>query len=518
MALFPRSSGILLHPTSLPGRYGIGDLGEYAYRFVDWLEAHGQSVWQVLPLGPTSYGDSPYQTLSAFAGNPNLISLDKLVNDGWLREDELAEVPPFPEDHVDYGWIIGYHNDRLHLAYLRFRDDDSAAHRQAFMSFCEDNAHWLDDFALFIALKASNDLRPWTEWPEKEALRDKRTMTRAQKDHADRIQEEKFRQWVFFKQWYELKYYANHKQIRLFGDIPIFVAHDSADVWANRDDYYLDEHGNPTVIAGVPPDYFSPTGQRWGNPLYRWDRMKKNGYRWWISRFQSTLSLVDYIRIDHFRGFEGYWEIPAEEATAVKGEWKPGPGQHFFGVIKQELGELPIIAEDLGVITEEVEAMRDNFNLPGMKVLQFAWSDPQNPFLPHQHPTNSIVYSGTHDNNTTVGWWNHEANDHEKHFMRDYLARDVHEINWTLMRLGMMSSAHTFIAPLQDVLGLGPEGRMNTPGQPAGNWTWRFRPDALDNPGKDRLAHLTWLYQRRPDQQAREYGDASMRNREPGQS
>lgn len=507
--LFPRSSGILLHPTSLPGRYGIGDLGATAYRFVDWLVTHGQSVWQMLPLGPTSYGDSPYQTLSAFAGNPNLISLDKLKDDGWLSDTDLKDAPDFPVAHVDYGWVIDYHDSLLKLAFERFKDD--TAQRNAFDNWCDDNAHWLDDFALFVSLKNDNGLRPWVEWPEDVALYKKKAITKARKDYADAILEQKFRQWVFFKQWMELKYYANRHGVRLFGDIPIFVAHDSADVWANQDDYYLDETGRQTVVAGVPPDYFSVTGQRWGNPLYKWDKMKARGYTWWISRFQASLQLVDYIRIDHFRGFDAYWEIPADEPTAVKGQWLPGPGADLFETVEKELGRLPIIAEDLGVITKTVEELRDQFNLPGMKVLQFAWSDPKNVFLPHNHGTNAVVYTGTHDNNTTIGWWLNETDEYTRNFMQTYLEREIHEINWQMIRLAMMSTAHTAIIPMQDVLNLGPEARMNTPGIESGNWTWRFTEEAFDHDGKDRLAHLTGLYMRRPDQQEREYGDTAVR-------
>ncbi len=514
MALFPRSSGVLLHPTSLPGRYGIGDLGEWAYRFVDWLEANSQTVWQVLPLGPTGYGDSPYQTLSAFAGNPILISLDKLIGDGWLTADDLADCPDFPADHVDYGWVIDYHNRKLDLAYERFEAQGTPEQRAAFEEWCAANDYWLADYALFVAIKQSRGGRPWVEWPRELTLRDPAALDAARADLASRIAAHRFRQWVFHKQWYELKAYANAKGIRLFGDIPIFVAHDSADVWANRDEYYLDENGHPTVIAGVPPDYFSPTGQRWGNPLYRWDVMQASGYQWWISRFQASLGLVDYIRIDHFRGFDAYWEIPASEETAVNGQWVPGPGAAFFEVVKGVLGELPIIAEDLGVITESVERLRDSFNLPGMKVLQFAWSDPQNVFLPHNHVPNCVVYSGTHDNNTTIGWWNTETDDRTRQFISQYLDREVHDPAWTLMRVGMGSVAHTFIMTMQDVLSLGAEARMNTPGNPSGNWTWRFTPEMLETRANDRLRDLTWLFQRAPEQQERVYGDIAMRSSE----
>lgn len=511
MALFPRSSGILLHPTSLPGQYGIGDLGDSAYRFVDWLEANGQSIWQVLPLGPTSYGDSPYQTLSAFAGNPNLISLDKLVGEGLLSESDLADVPDFPVDHVDYGWIIPYHNEKLGIAYKNFVKSKDKKQIEAFNKFVADNQYWLEDFAIFVALKNQHDLRPWVEWDSKLALRDEKALAAAVEKYDDEINEQKFRQWLFYKQWYAIKYYANNKGIRLFGDLPIFVAHDSSDVWANQGKYFLDDTGNPTVIAGVPPDYFSPTGQRWGNPLYRWDVMKADNYSWWIERFKAILSLVDYIRIDHFRGFEAYWEIPAEEETAINGEWIKGPAQHFFQAIKDELGELPVIAEDLGVITEGVEKLRDGFNLPGMKVLQFAWGEPTNPFLPHNHSVNSVVYTGTHDNNTTLGWWQNEVDEGTVNFMKDYLGQDIHDIVWTMARVGMRSSGHTFIMPMQDVLGLGSEARMNTPGQPAGNWTWRFTDDAFDHPGRDALIHITYLFQRHPSQQEKVYGDAAVK-------
>jgi len=510
--LFPRSSGILLHPTSLPGRYGIGDLGEYAYRFVDWLKAQGQSIWQILPLGPTSYGDSPYQTLSAFAGNPNLISLDKLKGDGLLGDDDLADVPEFPNERVDYGWIIPWHDEKLSIAFQNFQSSAGEKQHKAFEGFVDEQSDWLEDFALFNALKKHYGGKPWTEWPDKDiALYRTKAIENARKDQAKAIEEQRFRQWLFYKQWYELKYYAHTHNVRLFGDIPIFVAHDSADVWANQSDYYLDKSGHPTVIAGVPPDYFSPTGQRWGNPLYRWDVMKERGYTWWLRRFKAILSLVDYIRIDHFRGFEAYWEIPASEATAINGEWKRGPGADFFQKMKDELGDLPIIAEDLGVITEGVEKLRDDFGLPGMKVLQFAWSDSTNPFLPHNHSVNCIVYSGTHDNNTTIGWWFSEVSEDARNFMQTYLEREVREINWRLMQVAMMSSAHTAIFPMQDVLNLGSRARMNTPGKEQGNWTWRFTAQDFEHEGKNRLAHFTWLYQRHPEQQAKTYGDAATR-------
>lgn len=510
MIRLARSSGILLHPTSLPGRYGIGDLGAAARRFVDWLEAQGQSIWQVLPLGPTSYGDSPYQTLSAFAGNPNLISLDSLVMDGLLAAADLADSPAFPDDRVDFGRVIPFHNQKLALACHNFVSSARPALKQEFAVFVEANRYWLEDFALFAALKQAHELRPWVEWESDLSRRGSQAIAKASQAYASEIEEEKFRQWLFYRQWTALRTYARGKGIRLFGDLPIFVAHDSADVWANQREYFLDERGRPTAVAGVPPDYFSPTGQRWGNPLYRWEAMRASGYSWWIERFKALLSLVDYIRIDHFRGFEAYWEIPASEKTAIRGQWVEGPGLPFFQAIKRALGSLPLIAEDLGVITPGVEKLRDALGLPGMKVLQFAWSDPMNPFLPHNHRVNCIVYTGTHDNNTTRGWWETEMDAPAREFVKDYLGQAIDDIVWTLARVGMRSSAQTFIMPMQDVLGLGGEGRMNTPGNPAGNWTWRFGEDAFEHRGKDTLAHITRLFQRHPQQQQRFYGDAAV--------
>ncbi len=501
MIALPRSSGILLHPSSLPGNYGIGDLGDAAHRFVDWLEAQGQSIWQVLPLGPTSYGDSPYQTLSAFAGNPNLISLDKLVEDGLLEKGDLKDVPPFPRERIDFGWIIPYHNQKLALAQRNFAAGASPQMKDEYEAFVNENSAWLDDFALFAALKRQHKLRPWVEWERSLLRREQSALAGAIKRCEGQINLERFRQWLFFHQWSALKTYANSKGIKLIGDLPIFVAHDSADVWANQQEYFLDELGKPTVVAGVPPDYFSPTGQRWGNPLYRWDVMADEGYQWWIRRIDALLRLVDFIRVDHFRGFEAYWEIPASEATAIKGEWQAGPGAAFFRALEKALGDLPIIAEDLGLITPGVEKLRDDFGLPGMKVLHFAFSDPANPFLPHNHRQNCIVYTGTHDNNTTRGWWDSELDDGARGFVKEYLGHDVHDIVWTLARVGMRSPAQAFVMPMQDVLGLAADARMNKPGTAAGNWTWRFTEAAYTQPSQDSLRHFTWLYQRHAKQQ-----------------
>lgn len=499
---FPRSSGILLHPTSLPGRYGIGDLGEWAFQFVDWLAEAGQSYWQILPLGPTSYGDSPYQTLSAFAGNPLLISLDKLVEAGWLTEADLATVPDFPVYLVDFGPVIQYHQAMLDKAYQGFKARATAADKKAFAEWCRSQAGWLDDYALFAALKDANGGRPWPEWPEGVALRDPKALAEAGKTHADAIEARRFNQWQFSIQWLAVKAYANGKGIRLIGDIPIFIAHDSSDVWANRDGFYLDAKGNPTVVAGVPPDYFSETGQRWGNPLYRWDQMKAGGYRWWIARIKAVLEQVDIARVDHFRGFAGYWEIPATEKTAVIGRWVPGPGKDLFEVIQRELGDLPIIAEDLGLITPDVVELRDAFNLPGMRILQFAWGGAakENHFLPHNFIQNCVVYTGTHDNNTTLGWWlGGEADEGSRRYMTDYVGHAIQEPHWEMIRLGMMSVANTFVMPLQDIFGFGEDTRMNTPGRESGNWGWRFSPEWLKNDVRHRLAHLTRTFARWPD-------------------
>ncbi len=503
--IFPRSSGILLHPTSLPGRYGIGDLGEMAFRVVDFLAATGQTLWQVLPLGPTSYGDSPYQALSAFAGNPLLISFDKLMSAGWLTPEDLANVPQFSPYLVEYGPVINYHNHLLNLAYQRFEANGSPEQKGQFSDWQSRNVGWLDDFVTFMALKDANGGKPWVEWPEGEALREPDAMAAARQTHVRRIAEHTFRQWLFGMQWQELKAYAGSKGVRLVGDIPIFVAHDSSDVWANRDLFSLDEKGYPTFIAGVPPDYFSATGQRWGNPLYRWDVMASNGYQWWSRRFQAALALVDIIRIDHFRGFEAYWEVPASEETAINGRWVEGPGAHFFDTVRQALGELPIIAEDLGVITPGVEALRDSYGLPGMKVLQFAFTETceDTPYLPHNYVINCVVYTGTHDNNTTLGWWQ-EASPELRHCVKRYIGHISGKPHWDLIRLAMMSVAHTAIFPLQDIFGFGSDTRMNMPGIGSGNWAWRFTPEWLESQGRDRLASLTKLYGRWPEPPAEE--------------
>ncbi len=507
--LFPRSSGIILHPTSLPGGQGIGDLGAAARRFADWLQEAGQSVWQVLPLGPTSFGDSPYQTLSALAGNPLLISLDALVATGWLEADDLSDTPGGEPDRVDFGRVIPWKNAKLDLAWRRFAADASADDRHAWQRWVREEGEWLADFTLFVALKEDQGGKPWVEWPPVLAKRDRAALAEARTRLDDRIDAHAFRQWLFHRQWQELRAYCAAHDIRLLGDLPIFVAHDSCDVWARPDLFHLDPQGRPTVVAGVPPDYFSATGQLWGNPLYDWRAMADEDYAWWVKRVSACLRQTDVVRIDHFRGFDAYWEIPASAPTAVSGRWVAGPGSDFFAALQRQLGGLPIVAEDLGVITESVEDLRDTFALPGMKVLQFAWSGPKSPFQPHNYPSNCIVYTGTHDNDPTVAWWHDAADEDTRRAVRDYVGGQVHEEpHWTFIRLAMQSVAHTCMIPLQDVLGLGQEGRMNRPGAAGGNWSWRMQDHAFTSPARNHLGHLTWLYRRRPDQRTSLYDDA----------
>ncbi len=494
---FERSSGVLLHITSLPGSYGIGDLGPAARRFVDFLREAGCSVWQVLPLGPTGFGDSPYQTFSAFAGNPYLISPEDLVVEGLLTEADLAERPTFPEGRVAYGIVIPYKERLLDRAYERFRQGVRPDLEAAFTAFRHEHASWLDDFALFMALKSVHRGAPWNAWAQPLRLRDPQALQQARRQHRHEIERHAFRQFLFFRQWEGLREYAHQRQVYFLGDVPIYVAYDSADVWAHPELFHLDAEGNPTVVAGVPPDYFSPTGQRWGNPLYRWDVHREQGYAWWIARLRQALRLVDLVRLDHFRGFAGYWEVPAEEPTAVNGRWRPGPGEDFFRAVFQQLGEVPLIAEDLGEITPDVVALRERFGLPGMKVLVFAFgSGPENPFLPHHYTPHCVVYTGTHDNDTVVGWWYERATAVERDFCLRYLKSNGAEIAWDLIRLAWSSVAALAIAPMQDLLGLGNEARMNYPGRQEGNWAWRMTDGMLRQDLRDRLRELNYLYHR----------------------
>ncbi len=491
-----RASGILLHPTSLPGPYGIGELNDNAYKFVDMLADAGQKLWQVLPLGPTGYGDSPYQCFSAFAGNPLLISLDHLVRENALAADALKDAPEFANHKVDFGEVIEFKHEVLHKSYIHFMQYASTAEHAAFDEFCAKSTSWLDDYALFIALKDAHAGEAWNTWEDDIARRTPTSLSRARNKLANEIQKQKYYQYQFFKQWNNLKAYANGKGIKIVGDIPIFVAYDSADAWSHRELFHFDERGNPTVIAGVPPDYFSPTGQRWGNPLYRWDVMAQQGYAWWIERCRSTFQLFDYIRIDHFRGFEAYWEVPATEPTATNGTWVKGPGKALFNAIKRELGDLPIIAEDLGIITPEVKALRDGLGFPGMRVLQFAFvADTSSDFLPHNYAPNTVAYAGTHDNDTTIGWFE-KLDPPVRQQVLDYTGSAGTEIQWDLIRLLQMSVADTIVITLQDLLGLNSEARMNFPGRAEGNWFWRFTWDMLTNDLKSRLKKMTTTYGR----------------------
>jgi 4-alpha-glucanotransferase len=507
---FPRACGILLHPTSLPGRYGVGDMGAEAYRFVDFLAAAGQGLWQVLPLGPTGYGNSPYQCFSAFAGNTLLISPDLLVEQGLLAPEEVNDVPTFADGRVEYGEAIEFKERLLRKTFENFARANPAGVRGEFEKFKESSSAWLDDYALYRSLKRERGEVAWTDWEEPLIRRDSAALEEARARLRGEIEHVKFKQFLFFDQWTQLREYCHDKGIQIIGDIPIFVAHDSADVWAEPHLFKLDERGRPRFVAGVPPDYFSRTGQLWGNPIYDWERMQADGFKWWIARARAMLSLVDIIRIDHFRGFAAYWEIPGGDQTAERGSWVFAPGRDLFNAIKAELGTLPIIAEDLGFITPDVIELRDEFDFPGMRIFQFAFSsDATNKDLPHNYVRNTVVYTGTHDNDTAVGWFRSEPGgassvrsaeqiERERRFCLDYLDSHGGEINWDFIRAVFASAGDTALVPLQDALGLGSEARMNTPATMSGNWSWRFTDGALNEELSKRLRHLAELYGRHP--------------------
>jgi len=497
--VFERACGILVHPTSFPGRFGIGSLGAEGRRFLDQLREAGQSLWQICPLGPTGFGDSPYQCFSAFAGNPLLIDVEQLVAWGLTSRKELDRAPEFSPFQVEYGRVIEWKNAMLQKAFERFSGGEAAFLREAFQRFCLENASWLDDFAFFMALKEAHRGDQWTAWPPSLVRRDTTAMEKWGDKLQAAIERRRFDQFLFFTQWNGLKTYANERGICIIGDVPIFVAHDSADVWANPGLFHLDGQGEPTVVAGVPPDYFSSTGQRWGNPLYRWDVLEKSGFAWWIERFRTVLHLVDIVRVDHFRGFEAYWEVPAEESTALNGKWVKAPGEKLFKALRSALGELPIIAEDLGVITDEVTALRKAFGFPGMKVLQFAFGDEaDHEYLPHNHEPDAVVYTGTHDNDTTLGWYRN-TDEKIRDRVRRYLWCNGKQVNWDFIRAAYMSVARTAMVPLQDALSLGTEGRLNFPGKPQGNWEWRFLDGALTPDVGGRLRELAETYDRIPE-------------------
>jgi 4-alpha-glucanotransferase len=503
-----RASGILLHPTSLPGRFGIGDLGPSAHAFVEFLSAAGQAVWQVLPLVPTGYGDSPYQGLGAMAGNPLLISPELLLEEGLLLDAELGTPPPGGE-RVDYGAVIEWKTALLRLVAERFDVRASAARRRELAAFRDEHA-WLNDFCLFAALKDAHGGVEWSRWAPAFAAREAAALERARRDLRGELRAHALAQFLFAAQWAELRRRCAAQRVRLVGDLPIYPALDSAEVWARRELFELDERGAPTLVAGVPPDYFSATGQLWGNPVYRWDQRPSECHSFFAERARAVLSQVDLVRLDHFRGFEAFWAIPAGAPTAASGDWRRGPGRELFEALRAALGGLPFIAENLGVITPEVEALRQGLGLPGMAVLQFAFgTDAQaRTFQPHAYDRDVVAYTGTHDNDTTLGWWSSEGGDstrsaddvrREKDFARRYLGTEGMEMNWVLIRALFASVADLTVAPLQDVLGLGSEARMNRPATASGNWRWRFREGALGPALADRLAELSALYERTPN-------------------
>lgn len=488
-----RASGVLLHLTSLPGRFGIGDAGPEALRWIDALANAAQSYWQILPIGPTGCGNSPYQSPSTFALNELLVSPERFVDEGWLAASD-CEAVSFPEGRTDFGGVIPFKYALLDLVWSNFQSRATADDWAAFENFCFEQAVWLDDYALFLALKAKFGDGFFWDWPEPIVRRERTAMNQLRQDLADAIERYQFRQFVTFQHWSRVHDHASERGVRLIGDLPIFVSPDSADVWSNPQVFLLDERSRPTVVAGVPPDYFSPTGQLWGSPLYDWAAQQQDGYHWWVERLRRTLRHVDVIRLDHFRGFEAAWHVPADAPNAIGGHWEPGPGADFFRQIQQTLGSLPVIAEDLGHITDEVRSLRDDFLLPGMRVLQFAFDgDPNNQFLPHRYVPNCVAYTGTHDNDTTRGWYE-SLSEHTRHQVDSYLRlppHERHDATWHLIREAMESVAALTVFPLQDILNLGTEARMNVPGIADGNWNWRVTSDMPVQESLARLAELT---------------------------
>ena len=493
---FPRASGVLLHPTSLPGPHGSGDLGPAAYHFVDWLHGAGQTLWQMLPLGGIGPGHSPYMSSSAFAGNLLLIDLIELQQRGWLGAQALAHPPAANACRIDFSSMVPWRMQRLGEAASAFADQACSADQADFKAFCAAQADWLDDYALFMSLCEALRWLDWPLWPPELAARQAAALTQARQQHASRIAFFQFCQWCFYRQWAALRSHAHASGVRIIGDMPIFIAHQSAEVWSRQDLFELDERGQPTVVAGVPPDYFSSTGQRWGNPQYRWPAHAAERYGWWVQRLRRTLMLVDIVRIDHFRGFADYWEIPASETTAVNGRWRTGPGQDLFDAASQALGPLPVIAEDLGLLSPAVKSLLQATGIPGMAVLQFAFGgDASQPFLPHNHHHHSVVYTGTHDNDTSVGWWA-GASEQERHHARAYLGTDGHDIAWSLIRAASASVADTAVHPMQDILALPSGCRMNLPGAASGWWDWRFEWREVHAWHGQRLGDITQLFGR----------------------
>jgi 4-alpha-glucanotransferase len=506
MPLDQRRAGILLHPTSLPGRFGIGDLGPACYQFLDWMEDAGLAYWQILPLGPTGYGDSPYQCFSAFAGNPLLVSPEVLVQEGLLEQSWLDKWPQH-RGNVDYGATSEQKHEMLHAAHDNFQNGSAKYLRDKYKEWTNaPNVRlWLEDYALFKALKKHNDNKSWEKWPDPVKRRDTKALKQARTELAADVSYQEFIQFLFFYQWGNVRKAAAERGIEIIGDAPIYVSFDSADTWANQDKFQLNSDGMPTAVAGVPPDYFSKTGQLWGNPLYDWEAMEKDGYAWWADRMRAIFETVDVVRLDHFRGFMGYYAVPFGHETAENGKWIKGPGAKFFSAMKKAIGDLPIIAEDLGEITEDVTEVRKQFDLPGMVILQFAWpparlnpmvADPNNHFLPHRHEHESVVYTGTHDNDTTLGWWRNSSTPEERQAMQIYLSVDGNMANWDLIRCGMRSVAKTFVVPAQDLLNLDSDCRMNLPGRPTGNWTWRLKEGELNSQLSHHLREMLLTYER----------------------
>ncbi|RKX85449.1 MAG: 4-alpha-glucanotransferase [Spirochaetes bacterium] len=500
---FPdRACGVLLHPTALPGPYGIGTLGAQAFSFIRWLKDAGNSYWQICPLTPTGYGDSPYQGFSAFAGNQNLIDLVELTKTGFLEESDLTSLNDLPESYVDFGSLIPGKTEVLHKAWQNYSSDKHPEEfDEKFRKFREDSASWLDDFCLFMVIKTLNNGRPWDEWENPLRFREPEALNKIRVESSDEIAYHSFVQYLFHRQWVRLKKQANLNGISIIGDLPIFVAYDSSDCWANPDLFQLDENLKPTHIAGVPPDYFSATGQLWGNPLYNWDKMEENGFTWWISILKNKLEQYDALRIDHFRGFAAYWSVPYGEQTAVNGKWIPAPGRRLFKRVREVLGELPIIAEDLGVITDDVVELINEFGLPGMKVLQFAFdSSEENDYLPHNYDKNCLVYTGTHDNDTTAGWYS-SVDKHDRTYALSYMNlpsdADAKEVTSAMIRTAFAAVSNLAIIPLQDILGLGSEARFNTPGTLGGNWCWRIKENSLTPEKASELRKLSDIYGRR---------------------
>jgi 4-alpha-glucanotransferase len=494
-----RTAGVILHPTSLPSRFGIGDFGPTAAAYVEWLAGAGASWWQVLPLHPPGPGNSPYSAISTFAGNELLISPDLLVEDGVLSDAEVAEVPDLPGEWVEFDEVKPFKIGLLRRAYLRFRDTQPTKLVRQLAAFREQHRHWLSDYALFRAIRDGFEGAPWWEWPYPLAMRESQALIGWMQEHRQEVDFVEFCQFFFFRQWIALRDWAREMGVGIFGDVPIFVAGDSAEAWAHPELFQLNDERRPLVVAGVPPDYFSETGQLWGNPLYDWERMASDGFSWWIARLRHTLELVDLVRLDHFRGFASYWEVPAKATTAVHGRWMQGPGRPFFDALREALGDLPLVAEDLGEITPDVVALRAELGIPGMAILHFAFSpDPRSTFIPYALNRNMVIYTGTHDNNTSVGWYLEDASEEEKDLVRRYTAGSGREVHWDLIRLALASVADTAIVPHQDLAGLGADCRMNVPAVGEGNWRFRITPRMLGEGIQSRLWDMVEAYGREP--------------------